>query len=114
MLRLHQYFLRSILWIIIVSFFITTVFGYYFAKQNEIDSSKNSLKNILSVASLQKDLSSIYLKRLAQKTKARVTYIDKSGNVLYDSEHNIKGMENHISRPEIQEAKAKGFGESVR
>ena len=114
MLKLHQYFLRSTLWIVIFSFLVTTIFGYYFAKQNEIESTKNSLKNIVTVASLHKDLSSSYLNALAKNSNARVTYIDSSGKVLFDSWHNIKGMENHLNRPEVAEAKAKGVGSSVR
>jgi len=114
MLKLHQYFLRSTLWIVIASFFITIIFSYYFAKDSEIDRTKSSLKNILSVVALQSDLSDTYLKKLSQRTKARVTYIDKIGKVLFDSKHNPKDMDSHLSRPEIQEAKNRGFGESVR
>ncbi len=114
MLKLHQYFLRSTLWILIFSFFITALFSYYFAKQSEIESAKSSLRNIVNVASLQRDLNSSYLAELAQSSRARVSYIDKHGRVLYDSEHNSSDMENHLARPEIQEAKLKGIGASVR
>ncbi len=114
MLKLHQYFLRSTLWILIFSFFITAVFSYYFAKQSEIETTKSSLKNILTAASLQSDLNSSYLKKLAQKSHARVTYIDESGKVLFDSGHNAQKMENHLNRPEIIEAKKRDFGTSVR
>jgi len=114
MLKLHQYFLRSTLWVIIASFLITALFSYYFAKESEIERTNSSLKNMLSVASLQANLDSSYLQKLAKKTKARVTYIDSSGRVLFDSNHKIEGMDNHLLRAEIQEAKAKGVGESIR
>jgi two-component system phosphate regulon sensor histidine kinase PhoR len=44
----------------------------------------------------------------------RITLVDNSGNVLADSEFNPQQMDNHLSRPEIQQAKVKGIGESRR
>ena len=114
MLKLHQYFLRSTLWILIFSFFVTTLFSYYFAKESEIDRAKSSLKNILNVASLEANLSSNYLKSLAKSSGARVTYINSRGDVVFDSWHSIKDMGNHLNRPEIIEAKNRGYGSSVR
>ena len=115
MLRLHQYFLRSTLWLLIFAFFITAVFSYYFAKEQEISNVKNSLKNILKVATISSDLNSTYLQKLAKVSTARVTYIDKSGKVVFDSWRGVKNIqENHLNRPEIIEAKSKDFGSSVR
>ena len=45
---------------------------------------------------------------------ARVTVIDRSGQVLADSAHDPDTMENHEGRPEVQQALAAGEGESVR
>lgn len=44
----------------------------------------------------------------------RITLVDKTGNVLADSEFNPEQMDNHLSRPEIQQAKTNGIGESRR
>lgn len=44
----------------------------------------------------------------------RVTWIDESGQVLYDSEGNPSQMPNHSNRKEIREALSKGSGESSR
>lgn len=45
----------------------------------------------------------------------RVTVFDKSGKVLYDTEvAEINGMENHLSRPEIQKALKMGSGSNIR
>lgn len=44
----------------------------------------------------------------------RITLVDKSGNVLYDSSENPQLLENHLSRPEISAALATGRGESIR
>ncbi len=45
---------------------------------------------------------------------ARVTVIDSTGRVLADSEADAEKMENHANRPEIQQAFARGSGQSVR
>lgn len=54
-----------------------------------------------------------YLEHLKQKD-ARITYIDASGNVLYDSQADISSMENHSDRKEFEEAVQKGHGYAER
>ena len=44
----------------------------------------------------------------------RVTIIAKDGSVLYDSDGEADEMENHLERPEIQEALIYGYGEDTR
>src|SRR5450631_1384960 len=56
-------------------------------------------------------------KRIASAIKARVTLIDHSGKVLGDSEMSQSGlteMENHLQRPEVQDALRMGTGSSER
>ncbi len=50
----------------------------------------------------------------AASSGARVTVIDRSGQVLADSAHDFETMENHAGRPEVQQAFSTGEGESVR
>jgi len=45
---------------------------------------------------------------------ARITVIRFDGQVLADSQSDVRTMENHADRPEIREALAKGEGRSVR
>ncbi|HUN55984.1 MAG TPA: ATP-binding protein [Smithella sp.] len=54
------------------------------------------------------------LNQLAKISNARVTLIDARGKVLADSEKDAAVMENHLNRPEVQEARLKGTGKSVR
>ncbi len=54
------------------------------------------------------------VERLASASRSRVTLIDAVGNVTVDSERAVAGMENHLNRPEIQEARVKGRGSAVR
>jgi len=49
----------------------------------------------------------------AARSGARVTIIDHAGRVLIDSEADADKMENHANRPEVQDAFARGTGESV-
>lgn len=44
----------------------------------------------------------------------RITWIDRTGAVLYDSKSDAVEMESHLEREEIEEAFDKGYGESVR
>lgn len=44
----------------------------------------------------------------------RVTLIDATGKVLYESDADFDTMENHSNRPEIKEAKENGYGISLR
>ncbi len=44
----------------------------------------------------------------------RITWIDQDGSVLYDSQSNSDGMENHFEREEIKQAVSEGLGESSR
>lgn len=44
----------------------------------------------------------------------RITVVDKDGMVLFDTDADSGGMENHLNRPEIQEAFEKGVASSSR
>lgn len=44
----------------------------------------------------------------------RVTFITSDGTVLYDSDAEASKMENHLDRPEIQQAIKTGSGEDIR
>lgn len=50
----------------------------------------------------------------AVRENTRVTLIDASGEVLYDSGKQEEHLENHLDRPEMQEALKSGSGQDVR
>lgn len=54
-----------------------------------------------------------YLEQIGDQD-SRLTYIDKDGNVLYDSMADEDSMENHRDREEFQEAERNGFGQAER
>ncbi len=55
-----------------------------------------------------------FCKEYKEKTGARITIIDISGQVLGDSDEPLSLMENYSNRPEIMEAETSGIGSSVR
>lgn len=54
------------------------------------------------------------LREISKISKSRVTLVDERGAVFADSELAIDGLENHLYRPEIQEARLRQVGKSVR
>ncbi|HPX27006.1 MAG TPA: ATP-binding protein [Treponemataceae bacterium] len=60
----------------------------------------NSTEDILALASY--------------KAKHRITLIDADGTVLFDNFSDIRKMDNHLMRPEVQSALQNGSGESTR
>lgn len=57
---------------------------------------------------------SAQLRQIARISGSRVTLVDAAGRVSADSEKDAAALENHLNRPEIQEARLKGKGRSVR
>lgn len=54
---------------------------------------------------------------IGKQIQARVTVINRGGEVLGDSEvpaENLKTLENHLSRPEVQQALKSGAGSAIR
>jgi two-component system, OmpR family, phosphate regulon sensor histidine kinase PhoR len=57
------------------------------------------------------------LKKLAvfaEATKSRITFVESSGKVVADSDTNVKNLDSHLDRSEIQEARLKGHGSHIR
>jgi len=54
------------------------------------------------------------IKSLTKISGSRITIINSEGKVLIDSDVNAATTENHLNRPEVQEAHVKGNGRSVR
>ena len=67
---------------------------------------------LIDLSSAQK--MSEQLKQIARISGARVTLVDAQGKVFADSEKDITLLENHFSRPEVQEARLRGKGKSIR
>ena len=55
-----------------------------------------------------------YLESLLHQTGHRLTLISPDGMVIHDSMENSERMDNHLARPEVQDAFRNGTGESTR
>ncbi|HET7438036.1 MAG TPA: hypothetical protein VFJ56_00945, partial [Nitrospira sp.] len=59
----------------------------------------------------------IIVRELSRRALARVTLVDSTGQVLADSavqDRDLAGVENHRTRPEIEQAVASGSGTDIR
>ncbi len=79
--------------------------------------SQTQLARLLVVSNKQVTSPQHLAESIGTVTKARVTLITPDGTVVGDSEvgqAHVAQMENHLQRPEVQEALKNGFGTSLR
>lgn len=90
---------------------------YYLAESRENLLSQTRLAKLLAERESGVMSPQQLAERIGATIKARVTLIDHTGRVLGDSDMSqagLAGMENHLQRPEIQEALRSGSGSSLR
>lgn len=89
--------------------FVVGVIFHYFREVQ-----KNQMKAQLSLAAVAVEMQGeAYLQQL-KSNDYRITWVDPYGAVLFDSQGDVKAMENHAQREEIKEALQIGTGESSR
>ena len=103
---------------------ITSLFAYSSIKQYNLEIFKKDLYNLNSLLEenvknsiISHDTVSLrkYINESGKKINIRLSIIGKDGKVLADSRANVDTMENHLNRPEIQQAlKHNRFGSSER
>ena len=115
MLKLHQQFFRISLVFIVIASLIATVFSYFFVKNSRVDATIDKLSAVVRIAS-EGNLDKSYLNKISKLSDSRVTYIDKSGELIYDSlrSKNQKPNDNLLNRVEIMKAQKSGQGSSLR
>lgn len=107
--------LFSYLVIVCLSFFILDLFIKDEIKKvmtGKIETELLNYAELVDLNSAQKI--SDQLRQIAKISNSRVTLVDAQGRVFADSEKDTAGLENHFSRPELQEARLKGKGKSIR
>ena len=107
---------RIILCAFLFTFLIVAASGissYVLSYHGELARIDRSMENYISLVSdtLADDTvdNEVSLKYIANQLQIRVTIIRQDGTVLYDT-FDSEGMENHLSRPEVQEALKAGVG----
>ncbi|HOD31224.1 MAG TPA: histidine kinase dimerization/phospho-acceptor domain-containing protein, partial [Smithellaceae bacterium] len=105
----------SYLVIISLSFLLLDLFLREEVEKNltsQIETEMMSYAKIIDLSPREKVTEQIG--EMANISNCRVTLIDARGKVFADSEKDVTQMENHSNRPEVQEARLKGSGISVR
>ena len=111
-------FLKIFISYLVIVFFSFLVLNYFIKDEIRKVMTGKIEGELLTYAELI-DLSSAremsdQLRQIANISGSRVTLVDAKGRVFADSEKHIAQLENHLNRPEIQEARLRGRGRSVR
>lgn len=97
---------------IVLSSILLVLIFYNFHMNKSKESIKdygNTMANFLELSSFESAQ-----EILSDNTNIRTTLININGDVIFDSNKEILGMENHLDRPEIQNAIKDGDGDSLR
>lgn len=107
---LVSYLILVLLAVAVLDFFLTPRIQAIMTKSIEDD-----MFGIAKIVSLmpREDIEN-KVKEFAEELNLRVTLIDTAGLVISDSQADVKQMDNHMNRPEIQQARAEGRGKSTR
>lgn len=97
---------------LLVAFFMMITF-YKFNTNSQMDSLKTS-GNLISNIIISSDIDELDKIETHKNVDVRITLIDLNGLVLFDNRANMNNLENHIDRPEVQQALDTGYGESIR
>jgi len=118
-----------VLLISVIGFIILDIIIYFNVRNYLFDQtfSEMRMKTDLAVNMVERDnllallesdsVRSSFASHLREIIDSRVTIIDDEGIVLYDTDvvpDSIRFMDNHIARPEVQEAIDNGWGQSYR
>lgn len=105
-----SYLIMILLAIAVMDFFLTPKIQDIMTKSIE-----DNMFGIASIITLMPNESmSQTVPEIAKQLNIRITFIDSAGRVVLDSQAEAKVMENHLDRPEIQQAKTEGRGKASR
>lgn len=115
-MKLKKKIQNSMVLVLLLSLLLTygtTIFVVYYQTmeilQDEIEQEADYIEAAVHISGVS------YLEEMdAVRENTRVTLIDDTGEVLYDSGNRGEELENHLDRPEIQEALKTGTGQDVR
>ena len=105
-----SYVLLVVLSIAVMDFFLTPKIKDIMTKSVEDE----MIGIAKTIALMPADSVESKLQEIARQLNMRVTLIDPSGRVMADSEADAAKMENHLDRPEIEQARTTGQGKASR
>ena len=109
--KINYYLVATALFVAIATMVSMTVINYYLFQKQVKEDLQVMAETIESTGILKQDINEI---PQIDVEGIRVTWIDKDGTVLYDNQNDVKKLENHGNRPEVESAFDKGTGDSVR
>ena len=109
--KINYYLVATALFVAVATMVSMTVINYYLFQKQVKEDLQVMAETIESTGILKQDINEI---PQIDVEGIRVTWIDKDGTVLYDNQNDVKNLENHGNRPEIESAFDKGTGDSVR
>lgn len=115
----HNLFYKVFFTYITITLIAMVVVGGYATRQikaammDRIEGELTSYAGMISLGFSKSEIEDA-LKTVSDLSNARITLIDTGGTVIADSEEEAPRMDNHLNRPEIQEARIRDKGRSVR
>jgi len=116
--QFFYYILIIFLIILPVVFFVSKEIERYYINsievnlKNQAELTEELFKNLLFSEEIKK-IDGL-AKRIGKQIGTRITVIALNGRVLGDSKEDSKKMENHLTRPEVEQALEGGIGKSIR
>ena len=105
-----SYLILVFLMIAVLDFFLTPKIRDIVT--NNIENEMSGIARIITI--MPRDNITDRASVIAKELNMRVTLIDQSGQVISDSQADAAKMDNHLNRPEIQQAVKTGYGKAVR
>ena len=102
---------------VVCALLISNAVGMLMFRSREMDAARDTLQELLILMDAQSAITEPeeLLRQFSQAAPdKRLTIIDTDGTVLADSDADVSSMEDHEDRPEVAEASATGWGETVR
>ena len=82
--------------------------------KEDLQKTNQNIHSVMEAAGMVSTTYDPILRKVSKANEIRITLIDQSGLVFFDSHHNTYSMDNHIGRQEVQEALSSGSGSSER
>ena len=114
--KIFTYIFSTALFSILITSFIVITICFAVISKDTKQSLNSELKLVAKEFDNKKTIQEKkdYLSLISLYSNYRFTLLNVNGEVLFDSEKNISEMDNHLERPEIQDAIKNGYGESQR
>ena len=105
--KINYYLVATALFVAVATMVSMTVINYYLFQKQVKEDLHVMAETIESTGILKQDINEI---PQIDVEGIRVTWIDEDGTVLYDNQNDVKKLENHGDRPEVESAFDKGDG----